>query len=244
MFQGWGGVGWGTLWRGGVGWGVSWRGGVGHAGVGWVMKRLGGSWRGGVGCAKFHELHETATGLHIYQKEPTIPPAFHKVWHSSSPLTSHDKWQIKLFSEFFIQLTWFFIQLTTIYEWLCSSWNPGMFFPKMFQGWGVVGWVGVCYEGVGWGGVHHKGVWWGGVGCVMKGWDGSWRGGVGCAKFHELHETATGLHIYQKELTIPPAFHKVWHSSSPLTSHDKWRIKLFSELFYTIDIQPFMSDSN
>ena len=69
------GVGWG-------GWGVSWRGGVDHAGVGCIMKRLGGSWRGGLGCAKFHELHETATGLHIYQKELTIPPTFHKVWHS------------------------------------------------------------------------------------------------------------------------------------------------------------------
>ena len=51
----------------------------------------------------------------------------------------------------------------------------------------------------GWGGVCHEGVRW-----VMQGW-----GGVGCAKFHELHETATGLHIYQKEPTIPPAFHKV-----------------------------------
>ena len=83
-------------WRGGCimkGWG----GWVCHEGVGWVMKRLGASWRGGLGCAKFHELHETATGLHIYQKELTIPPAFQKVWHSSSALMFLDPYFVVTF---------------------------------------------------------------------------------------------------------------------------------------------------
>ena len=43
------------------------------------------------------------------------------------------------------------------------------FLPKLFQGWGGVGWVG------------HARVGWGGVGWVMQGlgWGGSCKGGVG-----------------------------------------------------------------
>ena len=69
-----------------------------------------------------------------------------------------------------------------------------MFFPKMFEGWGGVGWGvacrgGVCHAGVGWcmscrGGVGHTG--WGGglsyrggVGHIGMGWGMLCRGGVG-----------------------------------------------------------------
>ena len=42
--------------------------------------------------------------------------------------------------------------------------KKGSFVPKMYQGWGGVGWGGVGHEGVGWG-VSYRG----GVGWVMKG---------------------------------------------------------------------------
>ena len=45
--------------------------------------------------------------------------------------------------------------------------------PKMFQGWGRVGHVGV-----GWGGSCRGGVGHAGVGWVIQGWGGSCRGGV------------------------------------------------------------------
>ena len=111
-----------------------------------------------------------------------------------------------------------------------SSWNPGMFFPKMFQGWGGVGWVmkgwggvGVSHEGVGWGvswrgGVGHEEIGW-----VMKGWGGL------CKIFMNCMKQPQGCISTKRSWLYLPHFIKVWHSSPPWCS---WTLILWLHFFW------------
>ena len=116
VIQGWGGSYWGGVGHTGVGWGGSWQGwgglawviqewgGVGHAGVWWV-----GSYRGGIGWVmKNIKILKILNYLCYRVSNPANQNQICRVLK----FLNHDKWQIKLLSDFLCN------SHTTFYKWL------------------------------------------------------------------------------------------------------------------------------
>ena len=220
----WGRVG--GSWRGGVGWvvheGVGW---VGHEGVGWG--RVGHEGMGWGGVCHVEEFTFNFLWVTLTQKIITCRLwKIHKwiwgdVYEQGQSFLSHDKWQIKLLSEFFpIHIQ----HITSDSNW--ENNNSYIGFQKFMTGFG-----GMCVR----------------RGKFLEPWQVTdkiieWI--FSQFTFNILWVTLTQNIITHRVSKIHEwVWGDVYEQGQSFLSHDKWQIKLVSE-FFPIHIQHFTSYSN